>query len=423
MRQDHSENDASNDGGRRFAFSKRRLEKLPTPLGTRVYYHDTQTDGLQFCITPNGARTFYFRRWCAGRAARIPLGKFPGLTIEQAQTKAKVLIGQIASGIDPAVARQAARHEQTMAGLWEFWLAHAKQRKKAKSWGEDERQYNSFLKAWANRRLSTIRKADVQALHAKIGAGYQERVKGKTIQRGGIYAANRLLALLRSMFNKAPDMGFRGPNPTSGIKKFPEEKRDRFLHGDDLKRFFASLAEEENTLLQHFFLLLLLTGARRSNLQSMAWRDVDFAAATWRIPETKSGLPVVVPLTPIALAVLRERKEAAAGSEWVFPSHGRQGHIVEPKSAWKRIIQRAGLVDVRPHDLRRSLGSWMAIGGASLPLIGKMLGHTQPSTTAIYARLSVDPVRQAATKAEGDMLAAAGLEWDGAKLLGHNPEE
>jgi integrase len=391
MRQNHSESDPGGGGSCRLAFSKRRLEAVPVPQGRRVYYHDTQTAGLTLCVTPTGAKTFYFRRWCNGNAARIPLGKFPAMSVEQAQKQAKVLIGQIAAGADPQATRQAARHEHTIAGLWGFWITHAKQRKKAKSWGEDERQYNAFLKPWAGRRLSTVRKADVAALHARIG------------QENGIYAANRMLALLRAMFNKAPDMGFRGDNPTTGIKKFPEEKRDRFLHGDDLRSFFASLAEEPNTLLQHFFVLLLFTGARRSNVQAMRWDEIDFATASWR--------------TPITLAILRDRKEAANGTPWVFPSRGRQGHIVEPKSAWKRIIKRAGLVDVRPHDLRRSLGSWMAIGGASLPLIGKMLGHTQPSTTAIYARLSVDPVRQAAEKAEADMLQAAGLEWDGVKLL------
>ena len=103
--------------------------------------------------------------------------------------------------------------------------------------------------------------------------------------------------------------------------------------------------------------------------------------------------------------MLNSRHEANGKSEWVFPGR-RGGHLTEPKSAWQRIIKRAGLTDVRPHDLRHSLGSWMAIGGASLPVVGKMLGHTQASTTQIYARLSVDPIRAAAETATSAMLTA-----------------
>ena len=153
-----------------------------------------------------------------------------------------------------------------------------------RTWPEDERQYKTFLKPWEHRKLSSIRKADVQALHAKVG------------EKNGRYAANRLLALIRAMFNKAPDMGFTGSNPTTGIKKFPEEKRDRFLHGDELKKFFDALSQEPDPLFRDFFMVSLLTGARRANVQAMQWQDIDFQAGIWRIPDTKSGKPVVVPL-------------------------------------------------------------------------------------------------------------------------------
>ncbi|MCG2685361.1 MAG: site-specific integrase, partial [Planctomycetales bacterium] len=212
-------------------------------------------------------------------------------------------------------------------------------------------------------------------------------------------------------YNRAKDsLGYEGDNPALGIKRFSEEKRDRFLHADELRAFFVSLQAEPNAMLQHFFLLCLLTGARRGNIQAMRWDEIDFNTALWRIAgeDAKAGIPIVIPLTTAALDVLHARQEANGTSPWVFPSRGKHGHIVEPKAAWKRIIERAGLVDVRPHDLRRSLGSWMAITGAGLPVVGKMLGHTQASTTQIYARLSIDPVRQAAEKATTAMLAAGG---------------
>ena len=391
-----------------FPFTKTRLEALPVPQGGRVYHRDAKTEGLTICVTPAGTKTFYLYKWANGRPVRIPLGRFPTTSIEQARKQAQVIVSEVAKGNDPAAARQAARHEQTVGGLWSFWLTDAKARG-VKSWAEYERQYNAFLKPWAGRKLSAVRKADAQALHARIG------------RENGPYAANRLLGLLRTMFNKSADIGFTGPNPTLGVQRFKETKRDRFLQGGELPAFFRSLLEEPNEMLRDFFILSLLTGARRANVQAMQWVDLDLAARYWRIPETKSGLPVVVPLVPAAVAILESRRKAANGSPWVFPSRGRTGHLTEPKSAWKRIIERAGLTNLRPHDLRRSLGSWQAMGGASLPIIGKSLGHATAAATMIYARLAMDPVRDSVGSATAAMMEAGGLTIDvgGMKLLEH----
>ena len=130
---------------------------------------------------------------------------------------------------------------------------------------------------------------------------------------------------------------------------------------------------------------------------------------------------MVVPLCDPALAILQNRRKAANGSPWVFPGRGKTGHLIGPKSAWARILKRAGLSDLRPHDLRRSLGSWQAMGGASLPIIGKSLGHTQAATTQIYARLQTDSVRASVAAATTGMLEAGGvvIDVDSVKLLEH----
>jgi integrase len=387
-----------------FAFTKTKLLELPTPKTGRDVYRDAKTPGLILRITPAGGMSFYFYRKVKGRPVRMLLGKFPDISVENARKACAAKSGEAALGKDIQAERRAARHEQTIKGLWGYWLeTHAKARKR--TWKEDERQYKAFLQPWANRRLSSIKKTDVSALHARIG------------EKNGLYAANRVLALLRAMFNKAPDMGYAGSNPTTGIKKFPEEKRDRFLHGDDLANFFAALAAETNADLRDYFLVCLFVGARKSNVLAMRWEDIDFRAGIWRIPETKSGQPVVVPLVGPVIQLLAARRSTSNGSEWVFPSYGKTGHIVEPKSAWKRIITAAGLSNVRPHDLRRSLGSWMAIQGAGLPIVGKMLGHTQPSTTAIYARLSVDHVRAAAEEAASAMLLAGSAKMEAGGMV------
>ncbi len=379
------------------AFTQNRVAALAPPEAGRVYWYDAKTPGLACCLTAAGARTFYLVKKIGGRKGRpvrVLLGKFPTMTVDAARKAAMEAAQAFASGKDPQAEKLAKRHEQTLGGLWGWWLEWAKAHKR--SWQGDEWIYDARLKPWAGRKLSTIRQADVAALHAKIG-----REHGK-------YSANRALSLLGAMFNAAHNIGWKGDNPTKHVQRFKEEQRDRFLTADELPAFFDALNAEPNALLRDFFIVALLTGARRANVQGMRWDDLDLDAGFWRIPgsEAKAGIPLIVPLVEPAVKLLRERRTLTNGSPYVFPSHGKTGHIVEPKGAWKRILTRAGLEDVRIHDLRRTLGSWQALGGASLPIIGRSLGHTQSRTTQVYARLTFDPVRESVDKATTAILAA-----------------
>jgi integrase len=140
----------------------------------------------------------------------------------------------------------------------------------------------------------------------------------------------------------------------------------------------------------------------------MAWRDIDLAAAVWYLAgqTTKNKLPMAVVLPPPAVGILEHRRD---GSPWVFPADTAAGHIVDPRKSWARVVKRAGISDLRPHDLRRSLGSWQAIAGASLQIVGASLGHRDPKATAVYARLLLDPVRTSVNQAVANMQAAGGL--------------
>lgn len=161
--------------------------------------------------------------------------------------------------------------------------------------------------------------------------------------------------------------------------------------------------------IRDFILIALLTGARRRNVQAMRWSEITWERESWTIPaeKSKSGEAVSIALTPVALRVLENRK-AESRSQWVFPGRGKSGHLEEPKTAWKRILKRAEVTDLRVHDLRRTLGSWQAATGASLPIIGKSLGHKSLAATQIYARLNLDPVRESVNRATDAMLLAGG---------------
>ena len=189
---------------------------------------------------------------------------------------------------------------------------------------------------------------------------------------------------------------------------FGETSRDRVLEAGEVKRFWSALQAEENDVARDFFIVALLTGARRTNVLQMAWQDVDLATKEWRIPHTKSGGGLTVPLVAHLVSLLKKRKKAAVNG-YVFPGEGRAGHFAEPRKAWERILARAEFADVHIHDLRRTLGTAMASTGANMATSMRMLGHSTTHAALIYQRLTVDPVRTAANLATDSILASAGV--------------
>jgi integrase len=248
---------------------------------------------------------------------------------------------------------------------------------------------------WRTRKLSAVRRKDVLDLHAEIGATRK-------------YLANRAVRFLSGLFNFAKDAElWHGENPASRIKLFRETPRTRFLHPDEMARFFAALRKEPNPDLTDSVNLALWTGARKSDVFSMRWQDVSLDDNRWTIPDPKSRRPYVVPLTPEAVKILRGRSKLRTSATWVFPSHGKSGHITDLKSRWKAFLERANIKGLRVHDLRRTQGSWQAGAGVPLNVIGKSLGHSSLASTQVYSVLDIDPVRVAMTAANAAMTAAS----------------
>lgn len=397
-------------------FTQTSLNRIPTPAHGRTYYSDAKTPGLFLAVWDTGIKSFELYKRMGGRPTRLKIGRFPEITVEQARREVARMTGRIALGKDPAEDRRKARGETTIGELFDLYLEnHAKPHKR--SWKEDQAQYDRYLATWQVRKLSQLHQADVAGLHAKIG------------RNNGHYAANRMLALLSAMFNHAVGLGYDGVNPAKGVKHFKEQSRDRFLRADELQAFFKALEAEQNEesgeLWRDFFTVALLTGARRANVMSMKWADLELTRGLWRIPEaqSKNKEPLICVLPPAAVEILQRRGDANAAheaekqSEYVFPGRGVTGHVMDPTKPWKRILERAGLKDLRVHDLRRTLGSWQAAMGASLPIIGRSLGHKNVATTAIYARLDIDPVRASVNIAAEAIMTAA----NGRKALPNPP--
>lgn len=432
---------------KRLNFTKSALLSIESPDADRAEYRDTQIDGLVLRVTKNGVKTFSLFRWVKGRGPeRIAIGRFPEISVEIARNKARELIGQIAIGNNPAEMKRKANAEMTFGEFFSVYMErHAKPHKK--TWKEDLSKFNQYLNDnkvgvnIATKKLSEISRGDVKALHVKIGKDHEP-------------TANRIIALISSVYGRAYEWDvYNGVNPAGRIKKYSEVQRERFLQRDELGRYFQALALEPNQILRRFFLLCLLTGARRGNVMAMRWADIDTARAVWTIPgaQSKNKRRMSVVLTADALAVLAECKN---DSEWVFPGSGATGHLVEPKKAWLRMLDndellqliaamaRVGhpfkcpsswplarrlrnareaaralnvditsvrLPDLRPHDLRRTMGSYQAIGGTSLPIIGQSLGHKSTASTWIYARFDQEPVRRSVNAATQTILTLGGV--------------
>lgn len=386
------------DNQSRFSFTKAALDSVPLPTiaGSRITYHDMHRNasGLQLRVTANGVKTFcIMKRIKGGHPERITIGRYPDFTIEQARREAARLSVIIADGANPADAKRALRGEPTFSELFAQYIErHAKPNKK--TWQEDQQRFNQYLSHPLGQvRLSAVDRRMIAAVHSQITLAGHPTV------------ANRILALASSIFGWGINAGVCEANPAQGIKRNKEASRDRFLQKDELPRFFAALAEEPNDTIRDFFLICLLTGARRANVLSMHFKDINFDRAEWRLEETKNGTPQTVTLSPEVLEILKNRIPPADPG-YVFPGTGATGHLAEPRKGWERILERAGLENLRPHDLRRTLGSWMAINGASLSIIGKSLNHKNVATTVIYARLDLDPVRESVNAATSAMLNA-----------------
>jgi integrase len=363
--------------------TKRAIDRIRAPASGQIFLRDDELRGFAVRIT-RGAKSFILEKEINGRIRRMTLGRYGVLTVEQARKLAQEKIGHIGHivrGGDPAEDRRGHLHSPTFQDLETMYLErHAAHKKSRKN---DVSILNRHLAPWRPRKLSGLTRAEVARLHAQLGSA------------GHRTWANRVVALVRMMFHLAEEWGLHlGPNPAARIRMFQEVERARYLTSEELPRFFSALAQEPSPFIRAALLVALLTGARRTEVLTMQWDHLSLAEGLWRIPDTKAGRPHALPLAVPLVDLLRQLPRVA-DNPFVFPDRHQRGHLVNIDKAWSRIRRLAKVNDVRVHDLRRTLGSWLAGTGASLPLIGKVLNHSQTATTAIYARLDLIPVRKA----------------------------
>jgi integrase len=369
-------------------FTKTALTALPsaTPKtpGKPCYdtYYDEGQSNLCLFVTDKGNKTFYIRRTVEGKLVRFKLGRFPDMTVEQARKETQKYLGRIVQGENPQEARRAEKAESTLNAFFEVYLErHSKVHKK--SWKYDEEQYERHIHPnLGDKQLSKVTREEIENLFLRLTTD-----NGKS-------TANHILSMITALYNKAVEWDYYPMDrqiPTRFIKKHREKSRERFLDSHEIPRFMEALQQEENETFRDFIMMALFTGARKTNILSMQWKDINWDRKEWRIPETKNGESYTVPLIDEAIDILNNRREL--DNKWVFAGTGTKGHFADPKRPWQRLLERAEIENLTMHDLRRTLGSYQAMSGASPFIIGKSLGHKSMKATQVYARMDNEPVR------------------------------
>jgi len=409
--------------------TKRFVDALK-PVERDTLYRDTDLKGFGLRVKPSGVRTWVcVYRNAAGRTRKLALGKVGVVTPEEARQRAREALGEVSKGADPSADRHAKRADLTIAELIERYLQDGpadKPAKKASSWATDASNLNRHVIPTLGRKsLSSLTPADVQRFQRDATAGKTradgkgERKRGRLRVRGGAGTAWRTTVVLAGMLAWAVARGLRADNPAKGVKLNKLAKRERFLTATELAVLGEAMATLENEGANAGSLaivrLLILTGARRNEIASLRWEHVDFERGALRLPDSKTGAKVV-PLGAPALDVLA-RLPRREDSPWVFPAARGRGHHQGVPAVWRKLVKAAGLVGVRLHDLRHGFASFAVAAGDSLYLVGKVLGHTQATTTQRYAHLQLDPVRAVADRTARKLAGALAGTGDAVNVV------
>jgi integrase len=391
--------------------------------GAEFTIWDDALTGFGLRVRPSGAKSYVVvYRAGAGRKApvrKVTLGAVGKLTPDDARELAQKALGSVAHGQDPAADRAQDREGLTVKELIEAFLAdHATLKLKATT----AERYGHLLQRWVAPELGSTKadgltRASVAKLHVKM-------------KRHAV-SANRMLGAVSCAYGFAQRRGIvpEGFNPASHIEKYSEQRRERFLSEEELGRLGAAILEaesvgvpwhpdpdkqakhapkEENrrTKIDQYaaaaLRLLLFTGARLREILLLKWAHVDFERGLLFLPDSKTGKKTIVLNAP-ALAVLNALERV---DPYVIAGERMDNCRADLKRPWSLVRRRAGLEGLRIHDLRHTYASFGASGGMGLPIIGKLLGHSQPATTARYAHLADDPVRRASESIAGRIAAA-----------------
>jgi integrase len=383
------------------------IKALKPPKRGSLLVWDTEVTGFALRVFaptkmhPEGARTFLLSYWLNGTERRYRIGSWPDWSIIAARAEAKAVRQRVDRGEDPASERRERRNAPTVLDLADRYKAEHLPRKSKQSQHDDGVMIGHILRhIGADRKVADVHHGDIVALHRAI------------TDTGHPVLANRTLSCASRMFvlSLLPMAGEDKPwrdqaqgNPCRGIKRNPEQAKERFLSPAEIASVIEGLGAYGRTSAADCIRLILITGCRPGEAMLATWEQFDAQPGFWVKPAATTKqrkehrLPLSVPALQL-IADIRATRGNVEPSGYVFPGQRAGQPLQQLRTCWEAVCKHAGLTDVRLYDLRHTFAALGAGGGLSLPLIGRLLGHTQSRTTQRYAHLADNPLRDAADK-------------------------
>jgi integrase len=358
----------------------------------QAFYRDAQLKGFAVRVTASGVKSFIVEKLVSGKVRRMTIGRYGEITVEQARREAQKMLGKIATGIDPRAEKETAElHATTLDQVFQDYIK-ARRELKPKTLHDYRRVIECSFSDWKNKPLVSITKAKVLKLHGELGE-----------ERGPAYA-NLSMRLLRALFNFAIEQyedakghSLITENPVKGLSKtrswYRVRRRQTYIKTYELAPWFRGLQKITNETLRDYLLLTLFTGLRRNEAAQLKWSDIDLKAKTLTVEETKNHQPHTLPLSEYLSELLTRRKQQAY-SEYVFPSTGKGGYIVEPRKQAAKITEDSG-VTFTVQDLRRTFITLAESLDISAYAVKRLLNHKMTNdVTAGYIVSDVERLRK-----------------------------
>lgn len=386
--------------------TKRTVDSLK-PRATEFVHWDGELIGFGVRVRPSGSKAFVAVYRTGGRntpVRRVTIGTVGKIETDKARDEARVIIRQAELGFDRAAEKAKARAEMTVAQLCDLYLAEGCDTKKASTLSSDRGRVERHIKPLLGRkRVGEIERADIERFmrdvaNGKTAADVKTGKFGRAIVEGGKGTATRTVGLLGGIMSFAVARHLRKDNPVRGVKRYADKKGETFLSSAQLATIGEALsaleADGASPSAIAIIRLLALTGARKSEIASLRWSEVDFERSYLRLSDSKTGakvVPIGAPALEIIASVPRIER-----NPFVFPAGAGESHFQGTDKVWRLVRVAAGLPNLRLHDLRHSFASVGLARGDALPVIGAILGHADVKTTSRYAHLADDPVRKSA---------------------------
>ncbi|KXB09111.1 hypothetical protein AKJ60_00955 [candidate division MSBL1 archaeon SCGC-AAA385M11] len=350
----------------------------------KVDYFDTHLPGFLLEVRITGKCTYYQRyRDKYGRIKQARIGPTDSMSLEDARQKARQVRSQTTMGLDPRAELERHRNTPTFKQfVEEKYIPHVQVHKR--SWGQDQMLLDKrIIPLWGRMKMTEITREDVEEFKANfVRAEYKPA------------SVNRYLALVKYIFSLAEKWEVIDKSPARNVAKLEENnQKERYLSQEETQQLLQELSNCQSTVVPDLIEFLILTGARRGEAMQAKWQDVDFERGVWTIPLSKSGKARHVPLSGSALQVLQRRQ--GNENEYIFPNPQTGKPLNHFHGTWDRLRKRAGIPDVRIHDLRHNFASLLINSGRSLYEVQKLLGHADISTTQRYAHLTQDTLKDA----------------------------